>query len=624
MKKLISFWKQVKERSSDMFTLFRVGIGVKVPTNKLHIKDSKDPLKIEGLQNDTTDPDKFITIDSNNIVKYRTGAQLASDIEVSIDDLHGAGVDGAANQLLTDNGDGTVTSESTLSYTPNILSIGSTDGSSASIRVPAHDNGDGAHLSITAGSATEGQTNKSGGILSFYSGQGTGNADSSEIRFYTYPDGGVSGTGIVSTAVRAATVTNNSQFRLDGGVLSGATDGDLSILSDGNISFILDVDNDETSSFSFMNGLSTEIANLNDSGDLQIDGDLTVSGGDITGPTDADLSISSDDDMIFTVDADGDGTPSFLFKDRTAELASIDMAPGEATIHVGPDDDSLAVIRRKTHSDDDGGELNISGGDATGTNKTGGNLNLLGGRGTGSGAGGQIRFFSHAAGSSGSTAGSLVEIATLDGLGNLQIDGGLTTGSTSAINSSGLIQVANQSNITGVGTISSGTWQGTAIASAYLDADTSHLSATQTMTGRKLINIRQFDVTSSTDGAYNGDVIFVGTGSTVLGKIHTLRSDGAWIETDADSSYTTGFLAVALGTDPDVDGMLIRGMVTLSIEIAGTEAVGNILYVDGATAGAATVTAPSGTGDYVRVIGYVMGTDDQIYFNPDNAWVEIA
>ena len=69
--KIISFWKQVRLKSSDMFTLFRVGIGVKVPTNKLHIKDSKDPLKIEGLQNDTTDPDKFITIDSNNIVKYR-------------------------------------------------------------------------------------------------------------------------------------------------------------------------------------------------------------------------------------------------------------------------------------------------------------------------------------------------------------------------------------------------------------------------------------------------------------------------------------------------------------------------------------------------------------------------
>ena len=78
--KIISFWKQVKLKSSDMFTQFRVGVGVKVPTHKLHVKDSKDPVKIEGLQNDATDPDKFLTIDSSNIVKYRTGAQVLTDI----------------------------------------------------------------------------------------------------------------------------------------------------------------------------------------------------------------------------------------------------------------------------------------------------------------------------------------------------------------------------------------------------------------------------------------------------------------------------------------------------------------------------------------------------------------
>ena len=41
------------------------------------------------------------------------------------------------------------------------------------------------------------------------------------------------------------------------------------------------------------------------------------------------------------------------------------------------------------------------------------------------------------------------------------------------------------SNLTSVGTISTGTWQGTAIASAYLDSDTAHLSGTQTFSGAK-------------------------------------------------------------------------------------------------------------------------------------------
>ena len=62
------------------------------------------------------------------------------------------------------------------------------------------------------------------------------------------------------------------------------------------------------------------------------------------------------------------------------------------------------------------------------------------------------------------------------------LEGTLTMGSTATLDNSGLLQVANQSNITGVGTISSGTWQGTAIASAYLDADTVHYSAQRQMT----------------------------------------------------------------------------------------------------------------------------------------------
>ena len=44
------------------------------------------------------------------------------------------------------------------------------------------------------------------------------------------------------------------------------------------------------------------------------------------------------------------------------------------------------------------------------------------------------------------------------------ITGTLTTGSTAALTNAGLVAVANQSNITGLGTISSGVWEGTAVA----------------------------------------------------------------------------------------------------------------------------------------------------------------
>ena len=84
----------------------------------------------------------------------------------------------------------------------------------------------------------------------------------------------------------------------------------------------------------------------------------------------------------------------------------------------------------------------------------------------------------------GGTVGGATKLS-IDTSGNVIIAGGLTTGSTSFVNSSGVIQVASQTNITGVGTISTGTWQGTAIASAYLDSDTAHLTGTQTFSGVK-------------------------------------------------------------------------------------------------------------------------------------------
>ena len=69
--------------------------------------------------------------------------------------------------------------------------------------------------------------------------------------------------------------------------------------------------------------------------------------------------------------------------------------------------------------------------------------------------------------------------------------------------------------------------------------------------------------------------------------------------------------------------MLLRGMVTL-IDIQGTEAVGDVLYLSETATGAADCVAPAGSGDIVRVIGYCLTTDDQIWFNPDSTYVELA
>ena len=67
----------------------------------------RDDVYLEDIADGTVASDKFLGLDANNKIVKET-------VSTTVTDLHDAGVDGAANQLLTDDGDGTVTSESTL------------------------------------------------------------------------------------------------------------------------------------------------------------------------------------------------------------------------------------------------------------------------------------------------------------------------------------------------------------------------------------------------------------------------------------------------------------------------------------------------------------------------------
>ena len=71
--------------------------------------------------------------------------------------------------------------------------------------------------------------------------------------------------------------------------------------------------------------------------------------------------------------------------------------------------------------------------------------------------------------------------------GNARFDGSIYSGTTEAINSSGLVTVANQSNITGVSTITSGAWTGTAIDGAYIDLEGTELKSTGETGGTKFL-----------------------------------------------------------------------------------------------------------------------------------------
>ena len=153
------------------------------------------------------------------------------------------------------------------------------------------------------------------------------------------------------------------------------------------------------------------------------------------------------------------------------------------------------------------------------------------------------------------------------------------------------------------------------------------LTADQTFTGIKQINLRKFPVSSGTDGNAIGDVVyFGGTTSMTVGKIYHYKSDGTWEIANADAIATSdGLLGVALGAASDTNGVLLRGMVTLDHDPG---AVGDVLYVqsdNAGTPGDATATAPSASGDCVRVVGYcVHASAGNVWFNPDNTFIQVA
>lgn len=141
---------------------------------------------------------------------------------------------------------------------------------------------------------------------------------------------------------------------------------------------------------------------------------------------------------------------------------------------------------------------------------------------------------------------------------------------------------------------------------------------------KSTIKTRVGDITSSTDADYKmGDIAYFGsTTSMDAGKIYYYNSSGNWALIDADAASTsTGMIGVALGAASNTNGVLLRGFVTLDHDPGS---VGNTLFLS-TTAGTATATAPSGSGDIVRVIGYCLhASNGAIYFNPDGAFVEVA
>ena len=100
------------------------------------------------------------------------------------------------------------------------------------------------------------------------------------------------------------------------------------------------------------------------------------------------------------------------------------------------------------------------------------------------------------------------------------ITGNLTgnaSGTSATVTGGTQASITSAANLVTVGTIGTGVWNGTAVASAYLDADTAHLSTAQTFSGNKTFS-GTLTVSESN------------TNHTTLGRIYTGKHNGDYGE----------------------------------------------------------------------------------------------
>ena len=131
------------------------------------------------------------------------------------------------------------------------------------------------------------------------------------------------------------------------------------------------------------------------------------------------------------------------------------------------------------------------------------------------------------------------------------------------------------------------------------------------------------DPTGLSDDTGGGDVVKFGTGTLTTGKMYYLHSGSSWEQSDTilAASGGVGLLGIALGSNPAVNGVLVRGFFDAHTYLSGAFAVGQPVYV--AAPGFVTTIRPSGSAEIVRQVGYCTTTANVIYFNPSSEYIEL-
>ena len=561
---------------------------------------------LEEISNTSTDVDKFLVAESDGKIGYRTGAEVLSDIGASAESSDLEISNASDNRVVTSSGGTDLNAEANFTYDGNNMSltaITSTFTHGTSSQIIIKNNG----------------ANASGGILDLINERGTGvDGDTTGlIRFYGDDNGG--NTTLTTEMTGKISETNDGDefglFQIKS--LSGGQQlrNALELSSDTGDDKVNVSLGYGASSVTTIAGTLTmgSTAFVNNSGVVQV-------------ATQGTINHDSLANFVANEHIDWTGDVSASSVVHTNNITDLHGAGVDGSANQILTDDGDGTITSEANFTFDGQDLMItSAADAkpvveikstTNSNK-GSEIKFTSDKGAVGADGdyiGNITFYGDNVAQEQTMFSSIqsrvVTAADTDEAGRLLLRVATSDGSLSTV-TTGLDLFGHATTNDVDATIGSGTTSDVTVAGNL------------TVTNKATIPSRKFTVTSDTHFEYQGDVLYGhGSGATTQGYLYTLKHDGTWSAADADvEALSTGMLAISLGDDPDVDGMLIRGMITFDSDM-GTLA--DKLYVS-TTSGGITNTAPSASGDFVRVIGYVLdSTDGQIWFDPDNSWVEIA
>jgi hypothetical protein len=199
-------------------------------------------------------------------------------------------------------------------------------------------------------------------------------------------------------------------------------------------------------------------------------------------------------------------------------------------------------------------------------------------------------------------ADTATALATARAINGVDFDGTAAitvTAAAGTLTGSTLNSGVTASSLTSVGTIATGVWNGTAIASAYLDADTAHLSGSQTFTGTKVFNnIEIAGGTISGDIALEGGDLLIEDGQSIKINSASQYPSFDWTTTNLTLMTAQG-ATLTIGHNVDVSANLeVGGDITVTggdITLSGTGRIqgidtvsantdaANKAYVDGKT-----------------------------------------